>query len=184
MSPEKWMMLLVGGAGLYFGYRLLIAPKDQEPQPPVPLEPVRVPIVVPPLQGTAGPIGEPPPGFPLVTPLPTRQYPPTIELLNSRAYRGRLELAPDASSDLVRAIVASMGFEPDSIQIFSTPEEAAPHIAPFALQNPGPGTRWFHARFLQSSQSVGWPDQLVALWTVARAPMRVAGLSPSFAWSR
>ena len=166
-------MLGVGALGLVATYLLITAPRDQGPRqdrdgpPPQPIPPTS-PLVPLPTLPTAGTIDAPPPDFPIVATAAS----PTVHLTNSRAYRGRLELQADAPPELTRRIVFSMGFDPDTIQVFSTPTEAASHVPTFALANAGLGTRWFHARFLEATRDIPRPRELVALWLVAGPPIR------------
>ena len=170
-------MLGVGALGLYAVYRLVTAPREQGPQSdaalprpqtaPVPTRPLPVPSG--PLPAGAGPLGTPPAGFPIIATAAS----PTVHLTNSRAYRGRFDFERATTPDQVRGLLQQLGFDVESVQIFSSPEEAAPHIAGFALTNPGQNTRWFHARFLEpGTRDVPRPRELVAIWTVVGAPQR------------
>jgi hypothetical protein len=122
--------------------------------------------IPPSLPLNAGPIAPPPPGLPLVA----RPDSPTMRLLPSHAYRGRLDLPPGTRLDLealAARLLAEAGLAPETIRVLSSPGEAAPHIAPFALANPGQGTRWFHARYLgRDPIDVPKPRELVAMWQV------------------
>ena len=169
-------MLGVGALGLYAVYRLVTAPREQGPQsdtalprPPVPSRPLPTPMPSGPLPIAAGPLGAPPAGFPIIATAAS----PTVHLANSRAYRGRFDFDRAVTPDQVRGLLQQLGFDVESMQIFSSPEEAAPHIAAFALANPGQNTRWFHARFLEpGTRDVPRPRELVAIWTVIGAPQR------------
>jgi hypothetical protein len=128
------------------------------------------PSPAPPLPLNAGPIAAPPPDLPIVA----RPDAPTMRLAPSRAYRGRLDLPPGSRLDLERLaarLLAQAGLAPETIRVLSSPGEAAPHVPPFALANPGQGTRWFHARYLgRDPIDVPRPRELVVMWQV-RGPL-------------
>lgn len=176
LSAEKVLMLAVGAIGVFAVYKLVTAPKnqaplDQEQAPRLPPQPQPTPTTG--LPAVAGPLGTPPANFPLVT-SPTS---PTIHLANSKAYRGRLELAPNATPSDVLALLTQLGLEPSTAQVYSTPTQAAPNIPAFALQNAGQGTRWFHARYLAPGAiDVPRPPQLVAMWIATGAPTPILNM--------
>lgn len=102
------------------------------------------------LPDEAGEPGTPPPGS---TVMPG----PTANLGAGHWYAGRIEddaLRPD---DLTR-----MGFH--DVRWFATPDEAAPHVPDYALDNPGKLTRWFLAQAVGKT-TFTFPPGLVLFWS-------------------
>jgi hypothetical protein len=183
LSAEKVLMIGVGILGAAFVYKLLTAPKNQNPEPALPGPTPKILPPAAPLPTSAGTIGALPAGLPgpAANGGPAVVSTPTLHLINSRAYRGRVELPAGTTSKdpgPVLGLLQSIGFDPGAVQVFASPEETAGNIPDFALQNPGQGTRWFHARYLGATKDVPRPPSLVAMWIVSSAPVRTLAINP------
>lgn len=177
MRADQWLMIGVGALGVYAVYRLVqpVKPEEVRPEPeprPYPQDrgPAPTPVIVPggALPPSAGPLPPPPPGLSVI------QTDPML-LTPAAWYHGRLELAPTATATDVANILSRLGLT--DLRVFSTPQEAATDIfQPFALANPGQGTRWFRARLPFTTDSrpvnVPRPRELVLIWHAAPPQVR------------
>jgi hypothetical protein len=165
-SAEKLVMLGVGALGAYAVYRLVTAPKDQAPlgaaSPQFPAKKASADVSTLPV--APGPVGTPP-----VT-LPLASSTTGLHMTTGLMYRGRFEATPGARPEEVLAQIRSLGF--DSIILWASAAEAAPNVPGFALENPGRGTRWFHAIWRGPTADVPRPREVVALWIATQAPVR------------
>lgn len=162
LSADRILIGIVGVIGAYAAYRLTKAePRPLRPTPEV--QNVTLPL-------SPGPLGAP--TVALVDGDP-------VTLTNSRAYRGRLETLPSSSREEITEALQALGFEPGTVRVYMTPAEAAAVTPPFALQNPGQGTRWFYGRYLGPTREVRRPQGLVAMW-ITRGPMTAGEISPAF----
>lgn len=181
-SPDRLLILAVAGIGAYAIYRMSRSDAGRTHEGELKL-----------LPAAPGPVAPAPADVRLVTGDP-------MPFTNSRAYQGRLEttdsqggplppsrsieqLTPEAPREDLTKIVESFGFEPGTVRVWMTAEEAAANgTAPFALQNAGRGTRWFYGRYLGPSADVRRPKGLAALWIVRGPAARTGeGLrAPSF----
>lgn len=187
--------LMLGGLGLVAAYYLLKAPKPSEPHvtPMIPTrEPPPTPVVIPPgaLPDQPGMMPAPPADIAVAAG-------PTLQLTPGSWYHGRIETSNPETPFLPRVPqpldpvtwttpreklqqdLEVLGF--GNVSVFMTPQEAAIDIfQPFALANPGKGTRWFRARlpaFLQTgfppNPNIPRPPALVVIWRAAPPLMTV-----------
>lgn len=103
------------------------------------------------LPDKAGPPGVPPPNS-------TVQTGPTLHVGLNRWYAGRFE----------EPIPAFLDQGAWTVSEFGTPEEAAPHMPPWAMANPGKDTRWFVATWTASKAVLTRPPGLVLFWDTMR----------------
>lgn len=185
MRVDKVLMFGVGALGLYAVYRLVSNPKEQPPEHVTPIFPqdqrrpdqVFVPAgTLPDLPGVI-------PAAPTDIAMVTLDQSPTMRLTPGAWYHGRLEtthqtrelrsIEPSSNAEEIQRALNALGF--GNIFVFMTPQEAATDIfQPFALANPGKGTRWFRARLPAFhmdgnpvSPDVVKPPGLVLLWRAA-----------------
>lgn len=175
-------MVGVGALGLYAIYRLVQTPKPSEEHitPMIPTREPPTPVIVPPgtLPDQPGAMPTPPADIAVV-------QGPVLQLTPGSWYHGRIETMNDAR-EKVQQDLQTLGF--GNISVFQTPQEAATDIfQPFALANPGRGTRWFRARFPAflpdgnaTNPNVPRLPGLVVIWRAAppRMAMNISGAFP------
>lgn len=172
IRADQALMIGVVGLGAYAVYRMTRPREDVAPED--------VPI----LNGQGVPTA---PVFPQnIAQGPTLQLPagtqPDGVTTTNRWYRGRLELpqqgsATRESANLThlsrqsprQAIEAALrGFSFDRVEVYMTPEEAAPRITlAAAMASPTPGSRWFFGRYAGPRGTRARPPVLTVLYPTA-----------------
>lgn len=180
MRVDKLIMLGVGALGLYAVYRIVTNPPSSA-LPPAGVAPhPQVPQVIN-LLGL--------PELPGPIPPPTGQDVKTgdvFDVENNRWYRGRIETLPAGGAfasaltrEQIQAKLASLGF--DHVLVDMDPNEAMVDIpVPFALANPGKGTRWFWARWSQPTTKLSRPQGMVLFWTSSPQKPVVSSIAGNF----
>lgn len=172
IRADQALMLGVIGLGAYAVYRMT-RPREEVPPEDVPI-----------LNGQGVPTA---PVFPQnIASGPTIQLPagtqPDGVTTTNRWYRGRLELPQQGSPTreslnlthlsrqsprpTIEAALRQFGF--DRVEVYMTPEEAAPRITlAAAMANPTQGSRWFFGRYAGPRETKARPPVLTVLYPTA-----------------
>lgn len=166
LRADQWLILGVAGLGAYALYRMsrtthnvqsTVGPNGQpsgsQPSTPTPTQPSGV--LLPETRGRI----EAPPLIPFVTGDPNAPG-PSMQLSNSRAYRGRGE-------NLTENDVSFF----DVRYVYSTPEAArAAEFPEWSLTGASRNTRWFYGRYLGADATYARPAKIDAMWITPRPP--------------